>query len=297
MRPPKIAVFLGALLAIAAHSRPDSNAHVTLRRTYRLGETLKYEMTGSNHGWEYRIDANDVVRQDSAGSLYEEIGWSNLRSNVPITLSPASLAFRQTLSLTAPKYLTVPDLGRVQPQLIGPITDLLTFYADLHLAGQRLDRVGQHIRVPHGAPNSWADGHRVILGQDAIDFDLTLLEADTQKHTATLLIRHIPPEHPLIRLPVEWMKTPVADAPNNWVQVEKTGNRYIAQVGKEIFEVTLKVDTRDGKILSADLHNPVVAILRHCQDAALTQCGPPLSETILRRVSMQILQTRPASSH
>jgi hypothetical protein len=253
-------------------------------------------MTGSNHGWEYHIDANDVVRQDSAGSFYEEIGWSNLRSNAPITLSPASLAFRQTLSLTADKYLTVPDLSKVQPQLIGPITDLLTFYADLHLAGQKLDHVGQHFRFPHGTPNSWADGQRVVLGQDAIDFDLTLLEVDLRQRTATVLVRHVPPEHPQIDLPAKWMETPVADGPNNWVQIEKAGDAYDAQVGKEVFDVRMKIDTRDGKILSADLHNPVVTILRHCQDAALTRCGPPSSETILRRVSIQLLQTRPVSS-
>jgi hypothetical protein len=296
MRFFQSSLFLGALLAVTAHAQPDSSAHVTLQRTYKPGETLTYEMTGSNHGWEYHIDANDVVRQDDAGSFYEEIGWSNLRSNAPITLSPASLAFRQTLSLTADKYLTVPDLSKVQPQLIGPITDLLTFYADLHLAAQKLDHVGQHVRFPHGAPNSWADGQRVVLGQDAVDFDLTLLELDTPKHAATLLVRHVPPEHPQITLPAEWMKTPVADTPNNWVQVEKAGDQYIAQVGKEIFEVKLKVDTRDGKILSADLHNPVTAILRHCQDAALTRCDSPAPETILRQVSIQILQTRPVSS-
>ena len=285
----KISVFIGMLLAITAQSQPDSNAHVTLQRTYRPGETLKYEMTGSNHGWEYRIDANDVIRQDSAGRFYEEIGWSNLRSNAPMTLSPASLAFRQTLSLTNRQYLAVPDLSKVQPQLIGPITDLLTLYSDLYLAAQKLDHVGQQVHFPHGKPNSWADGRRVLLGEDAIDFDLTLVAANPREHTATVLIRHVPPEHPQIRLPAEWMKTPVADAPNNWVQVEKTADdTYIAQVGKEIFEVKLKVDTRDGKILSADLHNPVTATLRHCQDAALTQCDSPAPETIVRQVSLRL---------
>jgi hypothetical protein len=282
-----------AALALSAQTvvrtASDSGTPVALQRSYKPREMLRYEMSGSNHGWNYQINAREVVKQDSAGNFYEEIGWSNLRSNAPMTLSPASLAFRQTLSLTASQYLAVPDLGKVQPFLIGPITDMLTFYSDLYLAGRKLDHLGQHVQVPHGKPNSWADGQRILMGQDAIDFDLTLLSADPQKHTATILVRHVPPEHPQIKLPAKWMEAPVADTPNNWVQVEKNGDKYIAQVGKEVFEVKLQVDTRDGKILAADLHNPVTAVRCDCQDAALTQCSAATPQTILRQVNLHLI--------
>jgi hypothetical protein len=262
---------------------------VELVRRYSSGETLRYEMTGSNRGWNYQIQANDAIKRDTAGAFYEEIGWSNLRSNAPMTLSPASLAFRQTLSLAANQYLAVPDLSKVQPFLIGPITDMLTLYGDLYLAIQKLDHVGQHVRFSHGKPNSWADGQRVILGEDAIDFDLTLLDSNPHEHTATVLVRHIPPEHPQIQLPAKWMEAHISDTPNNWVQVEKSGDTYIAQVGKEVFDVKLQVDTRDGKILAADLQNPVTAVSRACQDAALTRCSAATPQTILRQVSLHLI--------
>ena len=46
-----------------------------------------------------------------------------------MTLSPSSLSFRQVLSLApTSKYLAIPPfLSTVQPFLIGPITDMLTF--------------------------------------------------------------------------------------------------------------------------------------------------------------------------
>jgi hypothetical protein len=262
---------------------------VILQRKYKLGETLSYEMKGSNHGWEYQIQANDLVKKDPEGVFYEEIGWSNLRSNASLTLSPSSLAFRQTLSLESKSYLAIPDLSKIQPFLIGPITDMLTFYSDLFLAKQlKLTRGGQHTYFQYGKPNSWADGKHVLVGQDSIDFDLTLLEKNSLRHTATLLIRHVPPQHSQVLLPAKWMEAPVRNAANNWVQVEKSGDKYLAQVGEETFEVRIKLDTRDGKIVSAQLHNSVTSLLRECEDAALSRCGAPEPNNILRQVSLAL---------
>lgn len=281
-------VFCGHPLAQAGSPQPPSGPAVSIERHYVAGETLTYEMKGSNHGWEYEIQASDLVKKDASGVFYDEIGWSNLKSNAPMELSPASLAFRQTLSLTSATYLTVPDLSKVQPFVIGPITDLLTFYSDLFLANQlKLNQVGQHIYFEHGKPNSWADGTRVLVGQDAIDFDLTLLEADASRHTATILVKHVPPKHPQVQLTAKWMEAPVGEAANNWVQVTKASDgKYVAEVGEEVFEDRLVIDTNDGKIISAQLHNPVTSIQRECEDASLSKCGAPKPNNILREVSL-----------
>lgn len=265
-------------------------ASISFERHYRQGDTLRYGMKATNHGWQYQIQANGIVKKNAEGAFYEEIGWANLRSNAPMTLSLTSLGFRQELSLSSSKYLTVPDLSKVQSFLIGPITDLLTFYSDVFLANHlKLSRVGQRVYFQHGTPNSWADGEHVLLGQDSIDFDLSLLTADPREHTATLVVRHVPPAHPRIKLPAEWMHAPVSDTANNWVQVEKSGDKYVGQVGKETFEVQVKLDTRDGKILSAELHNPVVFTTRECEDANLSKCDTPKSQATLREVTLQLL--------
>lgn len=272
--------------AQAAASSPAKA--VTLERVYQPGHTLQYEMTGSNHGWKYQIHAKSVAKQDSDGAWFEEIAWSNLRSNAPMTMSPESEAFRQRLSLSGDeKYVAVPDLSQIQPLLIGPITDTLTFYADLYLAKKlKLAHVGQNVYFERATANSWADGTQVIVGEDTIDFDLTLVSMNPKNHTAELLVKHVPPKQQRLKLPASWMETPVRTLPNNWVQVIKSDGAFVAQVGMEVFEVRLTVDTRDGKIIKADLHNPVVYVERTCKDAALTECAEPKADELLRDISL-----------
>jgi hypothetical protein len=120
----------------------------TLQRRYTDQAVSHYLMTGNNDGWQYTIQATDVVKRDTDGRYYEEIGWSGLTSSAQQALTPASLALRQTVSLDDPaSYMRVPNLANVQPLLVGPITDTLTIYSDLLLAMQaklvqpRADRV------------------------------------------------------------------------------------------------------------------------------------------------------------
>jgi len=58
--------------------------------------------------------------------------------------------------------------------------------------------------------------------------------------------------------------------------VERTKNeKYLAAVGKETFDVEIRLSLADGMILSGTLDNPVETIKRECEDAALTKCGDP----------------------
>ncbi len=263
-----------------------------LARHYTAGEKLTFHMKGNNDGWIYEVQANGVVKQDASGHFMEEYGWSDFKSNAPMTLSPASLSFRQTLTLDPAIQPSVPNLSQVRPFLIGPITDLLTVYADLWLAIQQSDlkRPGDHAYVKVGTPSSWADGTYVTLGEDSIDFDLTLKELNAANHFATLLVRHVPPPQPNVKLPAAWMQTPVADTPNNWIDVKGKNNdgKYVAAVGKETFDVEIKISLPDGKILSATIDNLVQAKQRVCTDAALLDCGEPSAHQIRRQIELQL---------
>ncbi len=66
----------------------------------------------------------------------------------------------------------------------------------------------------------------------------------------TLLVRHIPAKKIQIKLPAPWMTEPVADMTNKWVNIAHAGNKYVAEVGKETFDVEMKISLPDGKILS-----------------------------------------------
>jgi hypothetical protein len=263
----------------------------TLQRRYTSGAVSHYLMTGNNDGWQYTIRATDVVKRDMSGRYYEEIGWSDLTSNAQQTLIPASLALRQTLSLDDPSsYMRVPNLVTVQPLLIGPITDTLTIYSDLLLAMRsKLVHPGQTAYVSRTTPNSWADGQRVLLGQDVVDFSLKVETVNPAEHTETLLIQHVPPPALHVQLPAKWMQNPTSAEPNNFVQVSKQDDGFIAEAGKETFDVRLVVDTRDGHILSAAMHNPVALTTRICTTRELTQCGPEASKTTLREITWKLV--------
>lgn len=270
-------------------SKATATESYLFRREYHKGEQLKYHMKGINERWRYEIEANAVVKKDAAGKYFEQYAWSNLISNgAPVALSQSSTNFRQVLSLTPDYPPSIPDFRQVQPVLIGPITDLLTFYSDLLLASQQriLARAGDRFYFAHGGPNSWADGTYVLLGEDSIDFDFTVKEVNQSDHVATLLIRHVPPKEPKVKLPAEWMRTPVADTPNNWVEVAKKNDKYIAAVGKETFDVEMKVSLVDGKILSATIDNPVTTVERDCTDAVLASCGELRPHQIRRQIEL-----------
>jgi hypothetical protein len=261
-----------------------------LLRRYREGEKLTYYMKGINEDWHYEIQADGIVKRDSDGTYLEEYRWSNLISgNQKVALSPASLDFRQQLTLDPDHNFIFPKLSQVDPRLIGPITDLMNFYVDLRLAVStgKLAHPGDHFYLKRSAPNSWADGTRVLIGEDAIDFDLTLKDINRSDNTATLVVRHVPPEKPEIKLPADWMRKPVADTANNWVQVERTKNdKYMAAVGKETFDVEIRLSLADGKILSGTLNNPLETIERECEDPALTKCDDARPYPIRRQIEI-----------
>ena len=275
------------------NSAPDEKVANPLTRRYREGESLAYHMKATNQGRNgtihYEADAKGVVKKNATG-FAEEYAWSNLAYNGQAMNLPAG-DFRQTLSLDPNASPGLPDFTHVNPMLIGPVADMLNFYVDEWLAiKQTLHKSGDHVYIKHGGPNSWADGVQTILGQDSIDFDVTLSDVDDSAHTAKVVVRHVPPETPKIQTPVKWMEPPVADTPNNWVEVSKiNGGKYLAEIGKETFDVELTVSLTDGKILSATMDNPVAVMARECTDAALTQCGDPEHYQIRRQVEIKLV--------
>jgi hypothetical protein len=261
-----------------------------LKRHYHEGDKLTYHMKGMNEAWRYDAQADGLVKRDPDGKYFEEYGWSKLTSNsAAIPVPPAGRNFRQQVSLDPGRTPGLPDLSNVSPMLIGPITDLLTFYSDLWLAMRagNLIHPGDHFYQKYGTPASWADGTRVIVGQDSIDFNVALVDLSPSAQTATVAVRHVPPPQIEIKLTADWMRTPVADSPNNWVQVTKNASgNYSAEVGKETFDVEIIVSLVDGKILHATLDNLVVAQRRECVDLPLTNCGEPVSHQIMRQVEI-----------
>jgi hypothetical protein len=85
------------------------------------------------------------------------------------------------------------------------------------------------------------------------------------------------------------MEAPVGDLPNNWVEVVRDGEKYVASVGQETFTVNISVSLVDGKILDGTIENPVNSVERDCKDEALTNCGDPRPRHIMRRIEISLV--------
>jgi hypothetical protein len=264
-----------------------------LARRYREGDSLHYVMDATNQGRSdtvrYSAWADGVVRRDSLGRFIEDFEWSRLIRNgrdVQLTAGPS---VRQRLTL-APEFMLPPDVARADPRLVGPVLDLLTFYVDLWLSAKMpLARAGDHARVPRGTPNSWADGRYIIVGEDAIDFDITLTAVDSAAGRARIRVSHVPPATAAVRFPAGWMQLPLFDTPNNWIEVaKKSDTSYVAGAGRETFDVDIDVRLSDGAIVAATMDNPVDLIERVCRDAALAVCGEPYRYRIFRRILLRM---------
>jgi hypothetical protein len=284
---------LAVLVSVPSVSPAQADSTWLVRR-YREGEKLLYRMRASNQGkggvTRYEAQAAGEVKKDSAGTFFEEYAWSDLRINDErVTLPPASLKFRQRLSLAPSSRPALPDLSRIHPGLVGPVVDLLTFYADVQLAMREpaLTQPGDHVYVNDGSPNSWADGKRILIGEDAIDFDITLADVGLTDSVVTLVVRHVPPARPAITLKVPWMRKPVGGSPNNWVQVStRDSGGFVASVGKETFTASIRLRLADGRVLTATLDNRVDVLERECRDSSLTLCTDPVRYRIGRRLEI-----------
>jgi hypothetical protein len=283
LRPIVLALSLSGLAAQGTQAMP------LLSRRYVDGARLVYRMQGENDGATYAVRLQSVVTKAADGRFGEEYSFADAVLNgQPRPLAAPSKNFRAMVTLeggAAPFVL--PDLSKV-PGLVGPVLDLMTFYADLFLAMNAGDlrAVGDRFHFPSPMVNSWADGTTVLVGEDAVDFDISLTAVDPPAGIAMLLVKHVPPPAPKIRIPADWMRAPIAGTPNNWVQVQRSGGTYVASVGQETFDVILRIRLADGVILSASMDNPVIRLDRECKDPDLRQCGETRPGRTLRRIEM-----------
>jgi hypothetical protein len=288
---PKLLYVLITVSSIVAGQHVILSSNPLLRH-YSVGQRLTYHMKGINEDWHYEIQADGIVKKDSEGTYFEEYGWSRLISDgQAVTLSPASSNFRQQLTLDPNHKPVLPNLTQVDPRLIGPVTDSLTFYVDVWLAARtgKLAQSGDHYYFKQGTPVSWADGNHVLLGQSSIDFDFTLKDINRASDTATLIARHVPPAEIEVKLPAEWMRKPVADTANNWVTVERMKDqKFLGAVGKEIFNDEIVLSLSDGRILSATMDNQVQTLERECTDSSVTQCGEAKPHFIRRQIEISL---------
>jgi hypothetical protein len=271
------------LVGLAAIQSAQAPPEPLLRRQYREGDAWVHRIEGRNAA-NYSEQIAGSVRRRADGVPFDELTWlsaPDLRQ--AITLDGASGPF-------SPADVAA-GIAKA-PRLVGPFTDLLTFYADLYLAmhAGALRQTGDRFHYENSTLGSWADGRNVLVGEDHIDFVFELTNIDRTSSVATVHVQHVPPVAPRIQLPADWMRAPVADTPNNFVQVRRTTGGYRASIGKETFDVTLRIRLSDGMLLGATMTNPVETMDRECVDRALTNCAESRPGRLVREVELTLVR-------
>src|SRR5688572_1495077 len=114
------------LVAVAARDAPQ--AERLLSRRYADGDRVHYLMKAQSDGATYEVRITGTTRKGGDGRFVEEFAWSDLVVNgAPRALAAASQAFRLLVTLEGGVPFEMPDLSKA-PGLIGPVTDLMTFY-------------------------------------------------------------------------------------------------------------------------------------------------------------------------
>jgi len=259
-------------------------------------------MLGLNDGRRYLAESEHTVKKQSTGEFFEEITWKRIvRDGKEIDLSKLS-DFRQILSLDENFISPLPNLAQIPaeilPYLVGPIFDLMTFYVDTNpiLFREKLSDIekGLSVYIPFSKPASWADGSRVLMGEDCIDFNVSLSGTDS---LFALRVEHVgPPLKTCVSLPETWMASPLKSRPNNWVQVTKSlDEHFVVQWGYEYFDTHIYLDPKSGFILSAEMYNPVDIKSRTCREIqsvngkiiSIKECGEISTGHIFRSISIQ----------
>lgn len=277
-----------------SHPGAPSSAGLLARR-YVDGDTLRYKIAASHAGpngiKRYAAIAESVVGRDSANHSVEAVNWTSLTLNdSTVALAVRTSRALQQVSLDTAVMPAIPKLQSADPGLVGPMLDLMTFYVDLQLAAkqQNLTGAGDRRYVPVNVPASWSDGKRVLVGEDAVDFDIMIEKINRSTGEAVVRVRHVPPPSPSIHVRARWMTDSSGLPHRNWMEVTKVRDRYVASIGAESFDVSLVVNLTDGRILSATMFNPIDIVERTCGDVVLEQCGPERRYRIVRTVDMHI---------
>jgi len=178
-----LAVAVGVVLA----AQDPPKAGRLLSRRYIAGDRIQYVMKTQNDGSSYEVRITATTRKETDGRFVEDFAWSEMVANgAPRPLAATSQAFRLTVTLEGGAPFDMPDLSKA-PGLIGPVTDLMTFYADLFLAMHQgaLQKAGDRFCFSNPTASSWADGRVVVLGEDHVDFEVALARSQTHQTTSS----------------------------------------------------------------------------------------------------------------
>jgi hypothetical protein len=272
--------------AAASSSRGPAGHAYTYVRHYVNGQVSRYSFTENQNGAEVTAVAR-LKSHVRRGIGAEQVRWVALNADGQ-DLSAQARAFPPydlSLDPRDPDGLALPDTQKA-PQLQGPVDDLLTFYVGLssRVGIDELHQPGQSQVAPSLLPGNFSSPTAPV-GQDLVQLTTTLTSLSARQ--ATFTSSYQPPPGGGLTLTQPFMSSPVCGSvPNNFELVQAEGTQFVALWGCESFTVTTVVDRPSGRIVSAQMTNPLQLDGVLCQDEALTECTSIPPTTLLRTVQL-----------
>jgi len=284
-----IMVFCAGILVATCSSAPASASPgpgYTYVRHYVSGQVTRYGYTEDENGAEVTAKARltSYIRRGIGG---EQVQWVALTAGGQNLDAQARAfpAYDLSLDPRDPDGLALPDTQNAG-QLRGPVDDLLTIYVGLSskVGIDRLHQPGQSYVDPTLLPGNFSSATAPV-GRDLVQLTTTLTSLTARR--ATFTSSYQPPPDGGLTLTQPWMSSPVCGStPNNFELVQAEGSEYVALWGCESFTVTTVVDRGSGRIVSAQMTNPLQLDGSLCQDEALTECTSIPPTSLLRNVQL-----------
>lgn len=193
-----------------------------------------------------------------------------------------------SLASSCKDCVQLPDLGTIDPRLVEPVTDVITFFVAVSSGAgiANVQRAGDRYALPTPVVGRWAHGKETPVGEDCIAVSIMLREITSE--TATYVTAFEPPTERCLTPALPVMEAPIGQGPNNFQQVMVSAVDRAAMWGREQFVVTTVVRRSDGTILEATMDNQLVLRTRlGCADETLQRCQMEVPMRLQRKLHFQ----------
>jgi hypothetical protein len=263
-----------------------------LERTYILGDTSRYKITGSEIkngalSSTYIAECRLQVKKDSAGTYYDEVTWLN---NILIT--PKDTTNRTDEALAVKPYpagqvpVVAPGSQKTEPtDMANPIQDLKLFFSTLSpkMGATGLKAKGDIFRKPTVLKNDFGSSKSILKGNSC--FSVTFIAKDVTKNSVITEISFVPPSDSCLPYLADEVKKPLAGDTLNNFQILTPGDGALNNLiyGSATMFMHAVTQKKDGKISQATLNNTFNLKVKLDCDEGYVNCTKEVVPFIVER--------------
>jgi len=265
-------------------------------RQYK-GETFRYRLTTEVYRNEkfasktISISEHTVVKD--TGFYSEEIKWIKQTSyTAKDTVDMDTIAQRvkaYRISLSSKGKVLLPTL--TISEMVGPITDLNTFYVAISpaLNAQKLSLKNKSIHNPEIRKGHFADSMVILYGIDCMQVTQQLISRSKQ-YSVLEAIFTPPPFLSIVPL-IDTIGKKTFDSPNNiQMIIRSTGDKVNLFWGVEQFSIISKISNANGQIAEASMTNTLNLRMRYNSSRDLKTYEMEMPMIIKRSLKLELLE-------